>query len=150
MGIHWDSNSQTGSSYGSVGVQSFTLSYIFGSMKCDSQLHSWLTPLQVLALVMPKVRVTTHTTRIDHNWKVAKLVLCTWFYFILKFQFLKSSSEQNFKQFISNCKCCLRCPCAFLSWPHVLFFYANFVILFCESRKHGLSMPSLPNFMANF
>jgi len=36
-GIHWDSISQSGSSLGSVGVHSLTLSYTLGSMKCDSQ-----------------------------------------------------------------------------------------------------------------
>ncbi len=149
MGVHWNSNSQSGSSFGSVGVQSFTLSYIFRSMKCDSQLHSWLTPLQALVLVVsPKLGLRHIQLELIIIEKLPNL-----YYvhdFIFKFQFLKSSSEQNFKQFISNCKCCLRCPCAFLCWPHVLFFYANFVILFCESSKHGLSMPSLPNFMANF
>ncbi len=47
----WDSNSQTGSSLGSVGVHSLTLSYTFGSMKYDSRAHSWTAPLQALALV---------------------------------------------------------------------------------------------------
>jgi len=32
-----DSNSQSGGSFGNVGVQSFTLSYTPRSMKCDSQ-----------------------------------------------------------------------------------------------------------------
>jgi len=36
-GVHWDSNSQSGSSLGSVGVHSLTLSYTFGNMTCDSQ-----------------------------------------------------------------------------------------------------------------
>jgi hypothetical protein len=46
--VHWNSNSQSGSSFGSVGVHSLALSYTFGSMKCDSRvslphtlLHSW-------------------------------------------------------------------------------------------------------------
>jgi len=34
--IHWDSNSQSGSSLGSVGVHSLTLSYTPNSTKCDS------------------------------------------------------------------------------------------------------------------
>ncbi len=33
----WDSNSQSGSSHGSVRVHSLTLSYIPGSMRCDSR-----------------------------------------------------------------------------------------------------------------
>lgn len=97
-----------------------------------------------------QVDISTHTTRIDRNWKVAILVLCTWFSFFFKCQFLRSSSKQSFKQFILNCKCCLRCLCAFLCWPHVLVFDAIFAILYCELGKHGHSMPSLPNFMTNF
>jgi hypothetical protein len=34
--IHWESNSQSGSPLGSVGVHSLTLSYTPRSMKCDS------------------------------------------------------------------------------------------------------------------
>jgi hypothetical protein len=34
--VHWESNSQSEKSLGSVGVHSFTLSYTLGSMKCDS------------------------------------------------------------------------------------------------------------------
>jgi hypothetical protein len=49
--VHWDSNSQSGSSLGSVRAHSLTLSCTPGSMKCDSQAHSWLTPLQTFALV---------------------------------------------------------------------------------------------------
>jgi len=36
-GVHQNSNSQSGSSMGSVKVHSLTLSYILGSMRCDSQ-----------------------------------------------------------------------------------------------------------------
>jgi len=35
--VHRDSNSQSENSFESVGVHSLTLSYILGSMKCDSQ-----------------------------------------------------------------------------------------------------------------
>ncbi len=35
--VHRSSNSQNGSSLGSVSVHSFTLSYIPGSMRCDSR-----------------------------------------------------------------------------------------------------------------
>ncbi len=37
MELHRDSNSQSGSPFGNVWVQSFTLSYILGSVKCDSR-----------------------------------------------------------------------------------------------------------------
>jgi len=52
----WEStrtpNSQSGSSFGSVKVHSFTLSCTLGSMKCDSWASLLATPLQALALVM--------------------------------------------------------------------------------------------------
>jgi hypothetical protein len=35
--VHWDSNSQSGSSLGNVGVHLLTLSYIPRSMNCDSR-----------------------------------------------------------------------------------------------------------------
>ncbi len=41
LGIHLDSNSQNGRSFGNVGVHSLTLSYTLRNMKCDSQAHSW-------------------------------------------------------------------------------------------------------------
>ncbi len=50
-GLHQDSNSQSGSSLGSVGVHFFTISYTSGSMKCDFWAHSWPVPWQALALV---------------------------------------------------------------------------------------------------
>jgi hypothetical protein len=37
LGVHWDFNSQSGSSFGSARVHSLTLSYTPGSMRCDSQ-----------------------------------------------------------------------------------------------------------------
>jgi hypothetical protein len=37
LGLHWDSNSQSGNSLGSVKVHSLTLSYIPVKMKCDSR-----------------------------------------------------------------------------------------------------------------
>jgi len=37
-GIHQDSNSQSGSSLGSVEVDSLTLSHTLGNMKCDFQV----------------------------------------------------------------------------------------------------------------
>jgi hypothetical protein len=37
LGVHQDSNSQSGSSLGSVRVHSLTLSYNPGSMRCDSR-----------------------------------------------------------------------------------------------------------------
>jgi hypothetical protein len=51
-GVHWDSNSQSGSSLGSVGVHALTLSYTPRSMNCGSRVHIWPVPLQALALVL--------------------------------------------------------------------------------------------------
>jgi hypothetical protein len=49
LGIHWDSNFQSGSSLGSVRVHSLTLSFTLGLLSC-------LATLQALALVMnPKL-----------------------------------------------------------------------------------------------
>jgi len=46
--IHQDSNSQSESSFGSVGVHSLTFSYIPKSMKCDSWAsflaHTFVSP----------------------------------------------------------------------------------------------------------
>ncbi len=59
-GVHQDSNSQTGSSFGSGRVHSLTLSYTLRNMKCDS----W-SPLLACTFVnpcfgcKPKVRVVT-------------------------------------------------------------------------------------------
>jgi hypothetical protein len=51
-------NSQSGNSFGTVGVHSFTLSYTPGNMKCNSQASFWLAPLPTLALVTsPKLRL---------------------------------------------------------------------------------------------
>jgi hypothetical protein len=56
-GVYWDSNSQSGSSFGSAGVHSLTFSCTLGSMKCDSRAHFWLALLQALALfASPKLR----------------------------------------------------------------------------------------------
>ncbi len=50
--VHRDSNSQSGSSLGNVGVHSLALSHIPGNMKCDSWASFWPAPLQALALVV--------------------------------------------------------------------------------------------------
>ncbi len=60
LGIHRDSNSQSGSSFGSVRVHSLTLFCISGSMKC----HSWASLLAraFVSLCLgrePKARVVT-------------------------------------------------------------------------------------------
>jgi len=77
-GVHWESNSQSGSSRGSVKVHFLTLSYIPRNMKCDS----WASLLaQTFASPFlgckPKARVATRiVTRLwwindswtCHNW----------------------------------------------------------------------------------
>ncbi len=58
--LHRDSNSQNGSSLRSVGVHSLTLSYVPGSMTCDSRAsflaHTFANPCLSRK---PKFRVTT-------------------------------------------------------------------------------------------
>ncbi len=60
MGIHQDFNSQSGSSLGSVGVHSLTLSHTFEDMKCDSWAsllaRTFVSPCLGCE---PKVRVAT-------------------------------------------------------------------------------------------
>jgi len=58
--VHWDSNSQNGSSLGSVRVHSLTLSYIPGSMRCDSwaSLLAYALASPCLGLE-PKAKVET-------------------------------------------------------------------------------------------
>jgi hypothetical protein len=60
LGVHRDSNSQSGSSLGSVEVHSLTLSYTLGNMRCDSQAfllaHTFASPYLVHK---PKIRVAT-------------------------------------------------------------------------------------------
>ncbi len=72
--IDEDSISQSGSSFGSVRVHSLTLSYLLGSMKCDSWLHSWATLLLALALVVsPRVAIVKLcvTPTISHQFILA-------------------------------------------------------------------------------
>jgi hypothetical protein len=58
--VHWDSNSQSGSSLGNVEFHSLTLSYAPKSMKCDSQAsllaHTFASPCLGRE---PKVKVVT-------------------------------------------------------------------------------------------
>ncbi len=70
--VHWDSNSQSESSFGSVRVHSFTLSYTLGSMKCDSRA-SFLACTFVSPCFgyEPKVKVVTwhhHKSKIRLFW----------------------------------------------------------------------------------
>ncbi len=59
--IHWDYNSQNGSSFGSVKVHSLTFLWTPKSMRCDPGLPSWPTTLQAIALVAsPRLRLQHH------------------------------------------------------------------------------------------
>ncbi len=62
-GVHWDSNSQSGSSFGSVKVHFLTFSYTLRSMKCDS----WASFLACTFVSLcfghkPKVKVATNVS----------------------------------------------------------------------------------------
>ncbi len=60
LGLHWDSNSQNGSSLVSVRVHSFTLSYTSRSMRCDSRASLLARTLASPYFGRePKVRVAT-------------------------------------------------------------------------------------------
>ncbi len=67
MEIHWDSNSQSGSSFGSVGG-SFPHTLLNSeSMKYDSRAHFWLTPLQAFTLVTsPRLRLQQYFIQMPH------------------------------------------------------------------------------------
>jgi hypothetical protein len=59
-GIHWDSNSQSGSSLGSVKVHSFTLFYTLKKMKCDYRASFLAHTFTSLCIGHePKARVPT-------------------------------------------------------------------------------------------
>jgi hypothetical protein len=58
--VHWDSNSQNGSSLGSVWVHSFTFSYTPENMKCDSQASFSARTFASLCFgCKPKIKVAT-------------------------------------------------------------------------------------------
>jgi len=67
--VHQDSNSQSGSSLGSVRVHSFTLSYIPKSMKCDSRVSPLARTFASPCFGRkPKVKVGTNVNFIDHEY----------------------------------------------------------------------------------
>jgi hypothetical protein len=100
LGVHGDSNSQSGSSLESVGVHSLTLFCTFGNMKGDSWVHFWLTPLQALTLVVsPRLglrhawdnNVITNLNYISNSLSY-RSILCIFFYFqhgLLNYKFVK-------------------------------------------------------------
>ncbi len=62
LGVHWDSNSQNGSSLGSVEFHSLTLSHTSGSMECDS--HASFLAFTFVSPCLgrePKVKVATNS-----------------------------------------------------------------------------------------
>jgi hypothetical protein len=68
--VHWDSNSQNGSSLGSVRVHSLTLSYTLRSMRCDSWAsllaHALASPCLGLE---PKAKVETFYVEVPNVLK---------------------------------------------------------------------------------
>ncbi len=68
LGVHQDSNSQSGSPLGSVGVHSFTPSHILGSMKCDfrASLFAYTFTSPCLGRE-PKAKVATMENNIMHH-----------------------------------------------------------------------------------
>jgi hypothetical protein len=76
LGVHGKSNSQSGSSLGSVGVHSLTLSHTLGSMKCDSWA-SFLTRTFASPCLgrEPKAKVVTSNEMTHWKHKGFNLVL---------------------------------------------------------------------------
>jgi len=61
LGVHQDSNSHSGSSFGSVRVHSLTLSYTLGNMRCDSWVSFLARTFASPCLGRkPKARVATN------------------------------------------------------------------------------------------
>jgi len=74
-GVPWDSNSQSGSSLGSVRVHSLTLSYTPRSMRCDSMTSLLAHNLASLCLVCKhKVRVATFFEMVGKCGKVEDFI----------------------------------------------------------------------------
>ncbi len=74
--VHWDSNFQSGSSLGIVGVHSLTLSCTPGNMKCDSQAsllaHTFASPYlghkpKVKVVIRLKILLGLFRSRINHK-----------------------------------------------------------------------------------
>jgi len=90
--VHWDSNSQSESSLGSVRVHSLTFSYILGSMKCDSRA-SFLAYIFVSLCLgrKPKARVMTTPINITFICPQYTIVMC----FHLRFEWRLHSHKIN-------------------------------------------------------
>jgi hypothetical protein len=74
--VHWDSNSQSESSFGTVEVHFLTLSYIFGSMKCNSRASLLACTFASTYLgCEPKVRATTIITILHQYWMICNFQL---------------------------------------------------------------------------
>jgi len=70
LGVHWDSNSQSGSSFENMEVHSLTLSHAPRSMKCESQLsHLACTFASPYLGHKPKARVLIIIVRCNINEK---------------------------------------------------------------------------------
>jgi hypothetical protein len=105
LGVHWDSNSQSGSSLGSVEVHSLPLSCTHGSMQCDSRAHSWPAPLQAFFLVAsPRLGCDNIRYILCNNW-VLKSRCGTWFGWMFTVYTFDVVSEKKLVMFFTNIFC---------------------------------------------
>ncbi len=86
--VHWDSNSQTGNSLGSVRVHSLALSYTLENMRCDSRASLLAFTLASPCLGRePKARVVTlvlyNLTIVLYDYKMKNVTLNIQWLFIL-------------------------------------------------------------------
>jgi len=95
--VHWKSNSQSGSSFGNARVHSFTLSYIPGSMRCDSQAS--LLAYTIVSPCFgrePKVRVTTSYVRF--------VLMDFWFQFLTSHAIFNHCAYAERMNWVISCK----------------------------------------------
>jgi hypothetical protein len=92
LGVHRESNSQNGSSFGRVRVHSLTLSYILGSMKCDSRA-SFLAHTFASLCFSRELNVRVMTNKFNSKMKIKALS---------NYQITRMYDGRNWKQMSPN------------------------------------------------
>jgi len=118
LGVHRDSNSQSGSSLGNVRVHSLTLSYTPGNMRCDSRASLLARTLANPCFgCEPKAWVTTYLLR-------SMVFFITPYYVVVMF----------IDTFFFLFYWCLLMP----SWCVLLVFVSTFLLCFVDICQHPL------------
>jgi hypothetical protein len=120
----YNTNSQNGSSFGSVEVQSLTFSYTPGSMRCDSRTSFWFTPLQALALVAsPRLRLRQSSSDSSMNTRSINVTPNLVYYFSCKLLLLmwKNSTIDVLVLYISWIIVCTNCISSLYIFPSTHF-----------------------------